>query len=126
MIKRENIKRIQQVLVNLLQEDRENYNQNDLHMLVEEINAISESKMGQTNKQVTIGAGFYGIFSMKLWKLIPIIDRQFETPTRDAKAFSQSKSFNKQQSNVGFGQQSGVGFGGAPQWYNKLKGSLRK
>ena len=66
MIKRENIKRIQQVLVNLLQEDRENYNQNDLHMLVEEINAISESKMGQTNKQVTIGAGFYGIFSMKL------------------------------------------------------------
>jgi len=103
MIKRENIKRIQQVLVNLLQEDRENYNQNDLHMLVEEINAISENKLGQTSKQVTIGTGFY--------------DRQFETPTRDAKQFSQSKTMK---------QQSQVGFGGAPQWYSKLKGSLRK
>lgn len=62
MIKRENIKKIQQVLINLLQEDRENYNQNDLHMLVEEINAISENKMmSQTGKQVTIGGtGFYG------------------------------------------------------------------
>ncbi len=68
MIKRENIKKIQQVLINLLQEDRENYNQNDLHMLVEEINAISENKMmSQTGKQVTIGGtGFYGNFEVFL------------------------------------------------------------
>ena len=104
MIKRENIKKIQQVLVNLLQEDRENYNQNDLHMLVEEINAISENKMmSQTGKQVTIGGtGFY--------------EKQFETPTRDGRTFSQSKSL-KQQSQIG---------GGAPQWYNKLRDTLRK
>jgi len=105
MIKRENIKKIQQVLINLLQEDRENYNQNDLHMLVEEINAISENKMmSQTGKQVTIGGtGFY--------------EKQFETPTRDAKTFSQSKSLKQQSQQIG---------GGAPQWYNKLRDTLRK
>jgi chromosome segregation ATPase len=105
MIKRENIKKIQSVLVNLLQEDRENYNQNDLHMLVEEINAISENKMmSQTNKQVTIGGtGFY--------------EKQFETPTRDGRTFSQGKSLKQQQSQIG---------GGAPQWYNKLRDTLRK
>jgi len=60
IIKRENIKRIQQVLINLLQEDRENYSHHDIHMLVEEINAISENKLAQTGKQVTIGQSFYG------------------------------------------------------------------
>ena len=60
MIKREHIKRIQQVLINLLQEDRENYSQNDIHNLVEQINAITESKFSQGGRQVTIGSNFYG------------------------------------------------------------------
>jgi len=102
IIKRENIKRIQQVLINLLQEDRENYSHHDIHMLVEEINAISENKLAQTGKQVTIGQSFY--------------EKQnfMETPTRDVKTSSMKKSYK---------QSEGMD---APQWFNKLKGTLRK
>lgn len=115
MIKRDNIKRIQQVLMNLLQEDRENYNQNDLHQLVDEINAITENKTFATEKRVTIGSTYYG--KKKLFIIVLNSkgkNPMMETPTRDLNEGFRTSSLKQTDAS------------GAPQWFNKLKSTLRK
>ena len=44
MIKRENIRNIQRILLDLLQDNRENITQNDIHQLIDEINMITDTK----------------------------------------------------------------------------------
>jgi hypothetical protein len=56
VIRRENIKRIQQILLGLLGENRENINQNDIYNLIEEMNLITSEQKGGYEKKVTIGA----------------------------------------------------------------------
>ena len=53
MIKRENIKNIQRILLRLLSDNRENVNQNDIHQLIDEINNIVESR--NRNSMLTMG-----------------------------------------------------------------------
>jgi hypothetical protein len=43
-IRRENIKRIQQILLNMLNQNRENVDQNDIYNLIEEMNLITDPK----------------------------------------------------------------------------------
>jgi hypothetical protein len=58
VIRRENIKRIQQILLNLLSENRENIDQNDIHRLIDEMNMITTDAKAIPEKRVTLGTNY--------------------------------------------------------------------
>lgn len=65
MIRRENIKRIQQILLGLLSENRENIDQNDIHRLIDEMNMITASETKYIpEKKVTMGTTNYDMKSI--------------------------------------------------------------